>query len=97
MLSFFNMNAIKDSGTENNHFPRHKVESIEVRKRDLVFRISDWTSDRDEPAYDVETYIGGIHDFNESAQFSTKNANRTKKEAKQLAIEFVKKQVEKLL
>ena len=60
--------------TNNEHqWPRQAVASVETRKRDLVVRISDWhriTSGTG--GYDVEMYIGGVYDWNESANFDTK-------------------------
>ena len=47
-------------------WPRKAVSSVECRKRDLVIRVADWSKDRDEPGYDVECYIGGVYDWNES-------------------------------
>lgn len=68
-------------------WPRTETKTIECRKRDLVFRIADWRRDRDEPGYDVETYIGGVYDWNESKVVTTKSE----------AIAFVQAQVQKLL
>lgn len=76
-------------------WPRRAVESVECRKRYLVIRITDWTRDKDEPAYDVECYIGGIYDFNESQVFSTKDGG--KQSAKARAIAFASAQTQKLL
>ena len=84
--------------TANAHqWPRKACPSIECRKTDLVIRVTDWTSDRDEPAYDVECYVGGVYDFNLSKTFSTTNANRTKTEAKALAVYFAQEQIAALL
>lgn len=59
--------------TANEHsWPRHRVESIECRKRDLVVRIADWHRCKDSGGYDVEVYIGGVYDWNESKNFNTK-------------------------
>lgn len=86
------------SPSANRHqFPRQGVESVKCRSNDLVIRITDWTKDKEEPAYDVECYIGGVYDNGESESFVTKSANRSKKEAKALAIAFAQKQIEKLL
>jgi len=83
--------------TENaHHWPRNEVKSVDCRKRDLVIRIADWMRDRDEPSYDVECYIGGVYDFNESESF-TLNSGLTKAQAKAKAIEYAKAQIEKLL
>lgn len=82
-----------------HHWPRHEVKSLECRKRDLVLRIADWTRDREEPAYDVEVYIGGVYDWNASESFTTRNASppRTKKQAREAAIAFANTQITKLL
>jgi hypothetical protein len=78
------MKTIKPS--ENEHqWPRQAVNSIETRKRDLVVRIADWfriTSGTG--GYDVEVYVGGVYDFNESANFNTK-AEASAFAAKQIA------------
>jgi hypothetical protein len=80
------MKAIKPS--RNRHsWPRHKVKQIDCRKRDLVIRIADWTKDKDAPYYDVEVYIGGVYDWNESKCCETK----------QEAIAFSNMQIAKLL
>lgn len=82
------------------HWPRQAVKTIETRKRDLVFRISDWTRNKEEPAFDVETYIGGVYDWNESETFTLSRdlpRAEAKQQAKLAAIEFVKSQVEKIL
>ena len=81
-------------------WPRHTVESVECRKRDLVVRISDWMNDKDEPAYDIEVYIGGVYDYHESKVCSLRDSTghrRTRQEVKQDAIEFAQKQIAKLL
>jgi len=78
-------------------WPKHLVKSVDCRKKDLVIRITDWTKDKDEPAFDVEAYNKGIYDFNESQSFLTKNANRTKKQARDLAIVFAQQQIQKLI
>lgn len=90
------MKNIQPSGN-TEQWPRKATPSVECRKRDLVIRIADWTRDRDEPAFDVECYIGGVYDFNESKTFATKSSNRTKAEAKAAAIGFVHNQILKLL
>jgi len=75
--------------TPNEHqWPRQAVASVETRKRDLVIRIADWhriTSGTG--GYDVECYIGGAYDWNESETCETK----------QEAIAFAQKQIAKLL
>lgn len=90
------MKTIQETPNAHN-WPRKGTKSVECRKRDLVLRITDWTDDKDEPAYDVECYIGGVYDFNESDTFTTQSSNRTKVEAKRMAIEFAQKQIAKLL
>ncbi len=81
--------------TKNEHqWPRKAVSSVECRKRDLVVRITDWTRDKDEPAFDVEIYVGGVYDFNLSAVFSTKDG---KEAARQAAISFAAQQIGGLL
>lgn len=83
--------------TQNKHsWPRQAVTTIECRKRDLVIRIADWTRDKDEPSYDVEVYIGGVYDWNES-ECCTVHAHGSKAAAKAAAIAFVHKQTAKLL
>jgi hypothetical protein len=72
----------------SNSWPRHTVESIETRKRDLVIRIADWhriTSGTG--GYDVECYIKGVYDWNESENFDTKPE----------AIAYAQQQIAKLL
>ena len=84
-----------------HHWPRHAVKSVETRKRDLVIRISNWMKDRDEPAFDVECYIGGIYDFNESKTFTRWNGcdkpQKTIEQCKREAIAFAQSQIAKLL
>ncbi len=87
---------IRRESQNKYHWPRHAVKSVETRKRDLVIRITDWTRDRDEPAYDVELYIGGIYDWNESKSH-TFHKHKTKEKAKTAAIAYAKSQIEKLL
>jgi hypothetical protein len=59
--------------TENAmHWPRAATSSVECRKRDLIVRISDWRRDKYEPGYDVEVYIGGVYDWDESKHFKAK-------------------------
>jgi len=83
--------------SRNEHqWPRKNYGSVECRTTDLVLRITDWTKDKDEPAYDVECYIGGTYDFNES-ESCTVWEHKTKKRAKDMAIEFAQKQIAKLL
>lgn len=86
---------IRIQPTPNEHnWPRHAVPTVEARKRDLVIRIADWTRQKEEPSYDVECYIGGVYDWNESKTFVV---NGSKQAAKQLAIEYAAKQIAKLL
>lgn len=83
--------------TDNEHqWPRTAVTSVETRKRDLVIRISDWTRDRDEPAYDVECYIGGVYDWDES-ETCTVREHGTREAAKAAAIKFAQDKIAKLL
>ena len=77
-------------------WPRQAVKSVECRKRDLVIRITDWTRDKDEPAYDVEVYIGGVYDYNESRVCSF-HQHGTKAQAKVAAVAFARAQIAKLL
>lgn len=77
-------------------WPRHKVKSIETRKRDLVFRIADWRRDKDEPAFDVEIYDGGVYDGNQSKCFTVRE-HGTSKQAKAKAIAFVQAKIAELL
>ena len=76
-------------------WPRNTVKSVETRKRDVVIRLADWTRDRDEPAYDVEVYIHGVYDWNESQSFTTRNGGRTKPQARAEAVAFAQAQIEK--
>jgi hypothetical protein len=91
------MKLIKPSPDKDHNWPRHAVKSVECRKRDLVLRITDWTRDRDEPAYDVEVYIGGVYDWNQSQTFSTRNAGQTKREARTAAVTFAHTKIAELL
>jgi len=88
------MQQIKPTPNEHN-WPRHSVPTIEARKRDLVIRIADWTRTK-EPSYDVEVYIGGVYDWNESQTFSI-NQFGTKESAKVSAVAFAQSQIAKLL
>lgn len=80
----------------------NKVKTIDCRKHDLVIRIADWTRDIDEPAYDVEVYVGGVYDTNESETFSTRKlgvniGHASKAQAKAAAIDYAQEQIAKLL
>lgn len=77
-------------------WPRHQTEAIATREKDLVVRIADWTKDRDEPAYDVEVYIGGVYDWNESKTFSLREY-QSKSAAKNAASRYAADQIAKLL
>lgn len=92
------MKLIKPSPNKHQ-WPRKKVNQIETRKRDLVIRITNWMKDKEEPGYDVECYIGGVYDWNESKAFTiwSKEGPRTEEQVKKMAIEFAKQQIEKLL
>jgi len=87
------MKRIKSS---RNGWPRKRVKSIDCRARDLVIRIADWSKDKDEPAYDVEVYIGGVYDFDESKTF-TKREFVSCVYAKVRAKAFAQLQIAKLL
>lgn len=89
------MKPIRQTNNKH-HWPRKRVKFVECRKRDLVIRITDWMSDKDEPAYDVEVYIGGVYDFNESKSF-TKHYLGTEWECKRQATKFAQEQIAKLL
>lgn len=80
-----------------NSWPRHLVTSVDTRKNDLVIRITDWTRDKDEPAYDVEIYNAGVYDWNESKSFTTRSSGRTKKQARSEAISFAQFKIQTLL
>jgi hypothetical protein len=89
------MKTIQPSSNKEQ-WPRHAVESVETRKRDLVIRITDWMDDEDEPAFDVECYIGGVYDWNESEGF-TLSSGLNKAQAKQAAIAYAQAQIARLL
>ena len=89
------MKTIQQSLGAHN-WPRKQCTSIEARKRDLIVRIADWSRDKDEPAFDVEVYIGGVYDWNQSKSF-TKRKYGTMKEAKKAAVAFSSEQIAKLL
>ena len=77
-------------------WPNRKVESVECRKRDLVIRIANWTRDQDEPAYDVEVYIGGVYSYLDSAVLS-QNSEARKYGAKFAAILHAQQKIAELL
>jgi hypothetical protein len=89
------MKAIKQSPNKP-HWPRNRVQRIECRKRDLIIRIANWLRDKEEPAYDVEVYIGGVYDWRESQTFSLYEWKK-KATAKKEAVKFAQNQIEKLL
>lgn len=99
------MKRIKPSNNPNQ-WPRNAVKTIETRKRDLVIRIADWTRDKEEPAYDVEVYIGGVYDWHESPSFTVHPElidgpnspfYATKAQAKLAAIRYAQTAIAKLL
>lgn len=87
------MKNIKPSNNPQR-WPRMPVKSIKARKRDLIVCIADWTKDKDEPAWDVEVYIGGIYDWHESETFCL-DGNPQK--AKADAVAYASAQIAKLL
>ena len=87
---------LKPSPPGSHGFPRHAVKSVDTRKRDLVVRIANWLRDKDEPAYDVEVYSGGVYDNDASKTFAL-SSGLTKEQAKQQAIDFACEQIRKLL
>ena len=90
------MRKIKPSPNKEQ-WPRQAVKSVECRKRDLVVRITDWMDDDGgEPAFDVEVYIGGVYDFNESKSF-TLSSGLTKVQAKAAAVKYAGEQIAKLM
>ena len=90
------MKLIKETNNAAR-WPRNAVKSVECRKRDLVIRITNWLDDKDEPAYDVECYIGGVYDWNESKTFSRNQNGNTCAQCKIQAIAFAHSQIAKLL
>ena len=94
------MTTIKPTDNKEQ-WPRQAVKGVETRKRDLVIRIANWMSDRDEPAYDVEVYIGGVYDFNESQSFTRWNGNgfprKSPATCKREAIEYATAKIARLL
>lgn len=82
-----------------NQWPNCPVESVECRPCDLIIRISDWTSqslESGEPAYDVETYVGGVYSWHDS-ECLTLRKYKTKQAAKAAAIAFAQKKIAELL
>lgn len=59
-------------------------------------RIADWSRDKEEPAYDVEVYVGGVYDWNLSETCST-HQHGTLAAAKQAAIAIASKRIADLL
>ena len=86
--------------TPNAHqWPRSPAPTIECRPRDLVIRIADWSRQSPqtgEPSYDVEVYIGGVYDWNESTS-CTFRKHKTKEAAKAAAIKHAKDAIARLL
>jgi hypothetical protein len=89
------MKQINES-TNTPKWPKQQIDRITCRKRDLIIRIANWMEDEDEPGYDVECYIGGVCDWNESKSL-TIFEYKTKAMAKKQAINFAQKQIAKLL
>lgn len=89
------MRQIQESANAEK-WPRKVTPSIECRKRDFVVRITNWLRDKDEPGFDVECYIGGVYDWNESQCF-TLHEYGTGPRAKEAAVKFAAKQIAKLL
>lgn len=73
------------------------MNTISVRKRDLVIRIADWTRDKHEPTYDVECYVHGAYGRTVSETFCTKSAGRSKRQARDMAVAFAQQQIARLL
>lgn len=71
--------------------------SVLARQRDLVIRIADWTRDSNEPGFDVEVYVTGDYSYQESETFTTRSSWHTRKQAREQTVDFVCKQVRKLL
>ena len=80
-------------------WPRQAVPQIECRKRDLVIRIADWSRqsmETGEPSFDVEVYIGGVYDWNESDTLTLRK-HKTRDAAKAAAITFAQRKIKSLL
>lgn len=89
-----------DPSPNKERWPRLKTPEVQCRKRDLVLRITDWMDDKDEPAFDVECYIGGVYDWNESESFTRWNGSGPRKSPRQCkteAVAFAHTQIAKLL
>lgn len=83
--------------SKNSHqWPRRAAPSVKCRKQDVVIRIANWLKDKNEPGYDVEVYIGGVYDWNESKSF-TLSSGLTPSEARARAAVFAGEQAKKLL
>ena len=89
------MRRIKESPNPQR-WPRCNVKSVECRKRDLVVRIADWSRDKDEPAFDVEVYIGGVYDWEQSESFTFRKYG-TRKAAAKAATEFAAEQIKNII
>lgn len=81
-------------------WPRWPAPSVQCRTRDLVVRITNWTRDRPEPAYDVEVYLGGVYCWDLSQSFTrydlqqqSKKGTPWKAQALALAVAFAQKQI----
>lgn len=84
---------------DNEQWPRREVKTIKCRKRDLVIRIADWSRqsmETGEPAYDVEVYIGGVYDWDQSDSFTLRKY-KTKAEMKSQAVRFARAKIAELL
>lgn len=77
-----------------NSWPRNTTKSVDTRKCDLVIRITNWLKDKEEPAYDVECYIAGVYDWNESKSFCL-SSGKSAEECRLMAIEFAQRQIAK--
>lgn len=88
------MKVLRRGQTESS-WPRQRVKNVDCRKRDLVIRLTDWLDDKNEPAYDVECYIGGVYDWHESQSFTLHKYHEASK-CKQLALAFMQRQTAKL-
>ena len=92
------MKRIQPSSNKHS-WPRQAVPSIECRERDLIIRIADWSQpsiETGEPSFDVEVYIGGVYDWNESETLTLRKY-KTKDAAKAAAITFAQRKIKSLL